>query len=485
MKINSKDIDLAVEATLFEAKEGKFSVSDVLGKLAINPENMEAEKLRLERELDADDRLFKDLEKDIYFMRSKFFHGRKFVITPSELEIENNILFPGHRFCAFCDAEIFPSEITLFAKDGGKQAKMQKFNYQVTELIPYHILLGSEQIFDYFIAENPANKALIDEKKPSREVTLGVFDLKEFYQKNNFTSGDALLVTIKDWGEGVFNFSYLSGSDRRNSKVKASINEFGRAVEMVIDRFEEYLEIPDQLRWAFFMGDNILWGKQSASLDEFYQDSDRIEVNFENTSHSVLKRKIVAQGEDMEIPENVGISKGQTASLEELLGDIQSPLKAIEIDAYIMSQCYQRNVDFDMFFRRCFGVKKLSFADDAQEIIFLNYLEERWETIFGQYNRHADELKAQLREHVLEFIDERLELLANLESMNIDPEQLPKKEMKKMAEVAVYFAQLLEVLNSESHTLLEDDSETIAESVDKMGEIQNEQIEKIHNYLKL
>lgn len=485
MKIDSKYIDAAVEATLSAAKDGVFSIADVLARLEIAPENMEAEKLRLERELDADDNLFKDSEKKLYFMRNKFFAGRKFIITPSEIEIENNILFPGHRFCTFCNEDIFPSEITLLDAKSKTELQTREFKHEVTELMPYHILLGSEQIFDYFIADNVANKALLDEKTSQRNVTLNVFDLKEFYKNNNFTSGDALLVTVKDWNKGIFSFNYLCGMERRNSKVKEWVNELGSAVEMIIDRFEEYLEIPDQLRWAFFVGGDILWGKDAGSLDEFYIHSDRIEINFSNASHAVLARKIVAQHTDMEVPENVGISRGKISSLEELLEDVHSPLKAIEIDAYIMSQFYLGAPDFDAFFRRCFGMQKLSFADDAQEVIFLNYLEDRWETVSSQYNLHEDRPKAQLREQVLEFIDERLELLESLKSMDIDPAQLPEEEMNKMAEVSVYFTELLEVLNSENHTLKEEDSEEFAEAIGRMGETQGEQIDKINSYLKI
>ena len=485
MKVDSKDIDTAVEAALTAAKDGIFSTADVLGRLTIAPENMEAEEIRLERELDADNNLFKDTEKNVYVMRSKFFTGREFIITPSEIEIDNDILFPGHRFCIFCNDEIFPSEIDLIDEKNKKSLKTREFKHEVTELMPYHIFLGSEQIFDYFIADNLANKALLEEKSSHRDVTLNVFDLKEFYAKNKFTSGDALLIKIADWDKGIFSFSYHCGMERRSSNVKAWTNELGSAVEVVIDRFEEYLEIPDQLRWAFFVSDDLLWGKNTGSLDEFYLKSDRIEINFSNSSHAILARKITVQDNNMDVPENVGISRGKISSLGELLEDVDSPLKAVEIDGYIMSQFFQGAPDFDAFFRRCFGMKKLSFADDAQEIIFLNYLEDRWETISAQYNLHDDRPKAQLREQLLEFIDERLELLESLSSMDIAPEQLPEQEMKKLAEVSIYFIELLEVLNSENHTLQEEESEEFAEAIGKMGDIQSEQITKINSYLKI
>jgi len=484
MKIDSKNIDAAVEAAIAAAENGTFSIADVLGRLNVAPENMEAEELRLERELDADDSLFRDADKNIYVIRSKFFNGRQFVVTPNEIEIEHDVLFPGHRFCVFCDENIFPSEITM-ADENGNTLKVREFSHEVTALIPCHIFMGSEQIFDYFIADNPKNKALLKPKTTHRDVVLNVFDMKAFFKRNNFTSGDALLVTVKDWANGVFSFTYLSGMERRSAKVKEWIDELGSAVEMVIDRFESYLEIPDQLRWAFFVSNDLLWGKEGGSLDEFYIHSDRVEINFSNASHAILARKLAPQGGDIEIPDNVAISSGKISSLGELLEDVGSPLKAVEIDGYIMSQFYNGAPDFDAFFRRCFGLKKLSFADDAQEVIFMNYLEDRWETVSSQYNLHEDRPKAPLREQVLEFIDERLELLENLRSMDIDPKQLPEKEMKKIAEVSVYFTELLEVLNSENHTLQEEESEEFAEAIGRMGEIQSGQIEKINGYLNL
>jgi hypothetical protein len=483
MKLDSKEIDAAVKTVMTESRDGKFTIAKILARLDIKPENLKAEEIRLERELDADDRLFKNENEDSYFLRSKFFTGREFVVTPGEIEIENNIIFPGHRFCVFCESEVFPSEVTLLDAEG-KKLKTRQFSHEVTELIPYHIFLGSEQIFDYFIAENPKNTALLEEKTSRRDVTLNVFDLKEFFSKHDFTLGDALLLKVKDWNEGIFTFSYLSGSERRSSKIKEWIDDFGRAVEMVIDRFEDYLEIPDQLRWAFFMDAGLFAGKNSASLDEFYSGSDRIEINFES-AHTVLARKIIAPDQDFEIPDNIGISKGKINSLEELLADVNCPLKAVEIDSYILSCCYQGNPDFDSFFRRCFGMNKLSFADDAQEVIFLNYLEDRWETIFARYNRYQDQPKAEMREQILDIIDERLELFESLRSMNIAPEQLPEKNIRKIAEVSVYFTELLEVLNSESHTLKEEDAEEISGALERMSEIQANEIEEIHKYLKL
>ena len=485
MKLDSKEIDAAVEATLAAAENGTFSIADVLGRLKISPENMEAEELRLERELDADNNLFKDTDKNIYVMRSKFFNGRQFVVTPNEIEIEHDILFPGHRFCVFCNEDVFSSEISLFDENENK-VKIREFSHEVTALMPCHIFMGSEQIFDYFIADNPKNKALLEARSNKRDVSLNVFDMKDFFKRNKFTSGDALLVTVKDWAKGIFSFTYLCGMERRSAKVKEWVNELGSAVEIVIDRFESYLEIPDQLRWAFFVSDDLLWGGETGSLDEFYIHSDRIEINFSNASHAILARKLVApKDNDIEIPDNVAISSGKISSLGELLEDVDSPLKAVEIDGYIMSQFYNGAPDFDTFFRRCFGLKKLSFADDAQEVIFMNYLEDRWETISSQYNLHEDRPKARLREQILEFIDTRLELLENLRSMDIGPEQLPKKEMKKIAEVSIYFTELMEVLNSESHTLKEEESEEFAEAIGRMGEIQSEQIEKINSYLNI
>ena len=179
------------------------------------------------------------------------------------------------------------------------------------------------------------------------------------------------------------------------------------------------------------------------------------------------------------------ISKGKTASMDEILAEIGIPMKTPEIDAYILDQCYRKELEFVDFFSRCFGNERLNFIDDAQENVFMNYLEDRWERFSERYNRHADELKAPVREKILETVEERLEWLQFLNSIDIAAAQLPEKEMKKLAEISLRLTTMLNMLNSDDYSIDENEVENVLDAVEKLAETQTGIIAKMGSFMNV
>lgn len=477
--IDSQQLDDAFAAAFAAARNGRLNVSDVMAHLREIPENKQLAEERIVRELRSSDELFYSEDSDGFLLREFYFSGKTFCVTPDELEIDEGILFPGHRFCIFSHSDIFPSEISLLSRETGKEVGVRPFTIDVVAAMPYHLLLGTEQILDFFIAENPRNIGLKDAQAPSRQVSLTVFDLKEFYDRHQFTTGDALLVKIKNWREGIFDFSYVSGAERREARVRKWTDELADAVEQVIDKFDCYLEIPDQLRHAFFLGNSkSLFGKDVGSLDEFYRHSGRIEINCENPEHAVLSRKLAPESSEcVEVPEQFSISGGSTASLKEMLQELGSSLTPTEIDAYMLEQYGSDTPEFNGFFRRCFGGESLTFADDAQEAVFLNALEERWEELTLNYHIEIDGNKASLRSRILELIDSRAAWLDQLKSAAPDSGKPPEDKMRRLAEIALYLNEMLEFINDFERTLSQRDSEEILETIEQLADSQGELIE--------
>ncbi len=477
--IDSQLIDGAFAAAFAATHDGQINISNVMNHLQVIPDNRQVVEARVERELHNSDELFYDEKRNDFILREFYFTGKTFCITPDDLEIDEGILFPGHRFCAFAHNDIFPSEVSLLSQKTGKEVDVRLYTIDVTTAIPYHLLLGTEQIFDFFIAEHPQNIGLKDATSPSRKISLTVFDLKEFYDQHQFSSGDALLVKVKNWREGTFSFSYLSGTMRRETNVKKWVDAFADAIEIVIDKFDSYLEIPEQLRQALFVGNNkILFGKDAASLDEFYQNNDRIEINCENPEHTLLARKLAPESSDQpEVPEQLSISNGCTASFKEILQELGSPLTPTEIDAYILEQYGSDTPEFNGFFRRCFAGESLMFADDAQEAVFLNLLEDRWEELTLNYHIEIDGDKASLRSRILELIDQRVDWLERLKSINPDPAALPKEKMKRLAEISLYMNEILEFINMVERSISQRDREEIQETIEQLADAQNELLE--------
>ncbi len=420
---------------------------------------------RIDRTLSGDDRFFDD-GKGKYTLRADFFRGYEFLVTPDAWEIEQGFLFPGHRFSAFINPEIFPSEIKLTGPDG-KAAELETIQLPVSQAFHHHLLLGSEQIFDFFTAESAANAHLSRRPDPDGMVTLNVFDLKEFYRKNHFREGDALLCRVEDWVAGRIRFRALPGDARKESDLKNWIASYEKALETVFDRFESYPEIPEQLAYACFIGRNTLpEAVRSASLDEFVRRTNEVEINFE-TDHTVLAKRAENPDEyPLNPPEGVSVSRGETGEIGALLREVGSPLTPVEVDSYILDCCYARELDFEEFFARAFGREKLHFTDEGQQAVFYNYVEDRFEELTGNYNRVDDEPKGPVRSSILELVDDRLEFFDFLASIGEKVDQLPHESMHKLAAIALQLDEILKMLNDPGYTPDAAELDHLAETVE-------------------
>ncbi|MBO5763303.1 MAG: hypothetical protein J6R85_05475 [Lentisphaeria bacterium] len=487
-----KEIENAVTALRMQGA-GKFRLKDVLDQLpGANEETGE----RLERLLDSDGEYFSDGIGN-YTGRAEFFTGGYFLITPDGNEIEQGILYPGHRFSAVLSPDIFPADVRFREKGHRKCCVSRTITGTLSEIFHYHLLLGSEQVFDYLIAEHPDNVVLRQNPGPTQKVTLNVFDLAEFYRKNDFTEGDALLCRVNDWREGVVTFSYLSGKDRKARAESAWCNDFTDALEEIIRRFEDYLDIPEQLAWGYFQGGKTLLDEPGASIDELIRMTERIEITFA-AGHTVL----ALQQDEPEEPEEdafwdggedhddcddehcschhhddlqqevLRISKGETENFGKVLSDIGLCLTPIEVDSYILDCCFYRELEFDGFFDRCFGRDQLEFADEAQQAVFLNAVEERWESLSGNYDRVPDELKAPLRSAILEVLDSRIAFYNELRNAGTDPKSLPEEAFRKLITIGVYLDEVLRILNAPGHELEESEAAALEERIADLAEEQ-------------
>jgi hypothetical protein len=72
-----------------------------------------------------------------------------------------------------------------------------------------------------------------------------------------------------------------------------------------------------------------------------------------------------------------------------------------------------------------------------------------------------------------------------LQSLELETSQLPEGDMKKIAESSLYLNDILELLNSEGHTLQEGDDEDLFAAIDDIAETQEKIIEKMNQYMNL
>lgn len=473
--INSCDIENAIA----DAGES-FSADAVIRTLA--PKDPEALKSRVERFIAGDPKLFHD-ENWLCCTRQSFFNGRQFLITPDEWEINAGILFPGHRFVPYVPETVFPSAVVL--KNSQADMPQKKLTAPLGICFHYHILLGSEQIFDFFLADDPANDILKHRAGKTDSVTLTVYDMAEFYRKHEFLFGDALLCTVIDHEAGIIAMEYLSGSLRGSQARKDYLKIMDDAAERVWNEFQDYPDIPEQLAWMiFYAGKDTL---PKASIDEFIAASEKVQLRPEG-DHAVLT---VAKDDEhhhhhdgcdchcedddeMALPDGLSISSAELSDPFKLLANARVPLTSTELDGFILDAIYGRETDFSGVHSRIFGSSEIDLPDEAQQAVLLNFLEERFETMLENYNRADDEPKAEMRSLIMEAVARRVDYLAMLGASGKDPGEAEKEKIRRLADVSIKLGEALKLINHPGFTPDHQEKENLEILIDDQLAIQEE-----------
>ena len=469
-------------------KKSSLSVNEIFSLLKLDEiedrEKQEQYAERIKNVLMNDSLLFYDSENDFVEKRDAFFVDGEFLISPDSFELDNKLLFPGHRFMPFCESDIFPAEIVLKYKD--KKLSLKEGEFSVVNVVPAHMLMGAEQMFDYFIAENPLNMQLAESGlKAKNKVHLNYFDLSEVFEDDIFSKIEYFKVKIIDWQNGSFELQLFNKNEKDPIAYDNWREQFGTALEKVCRTEANYFEVPEQIALGFYRGGRELLKNPAESYEHFIATTDIVQISYSEgetvlVSGAEIEENMTAEDLDNQLPDGVAVSKGATGDFGELLQEINCPMQQDEIEAYIRNFLYEENNNFEAFYNYCFGNFRLNFADEAQKAVFMNFIEDMWEVISSDYSRVIDKEKAPVRSAVLEIVDKRVEWLRNLEVMDIDEKKLPNDLMEDLAANAVHLSSIIQLLNSEKYILDESEVEDVIETVDVLGKKQQLLINKIN-----
>ena len=436
-------------------KEKRSFRMEIKAALAAAPDEFRLSALVLSSKIPVDDwEMIVDADADFFrdgdrvCRREAVFRGRSFLITPEAWEIAEGVLVPGHRFVPYVDPEVFPSEVVL--RTGRRKVRTSACSFAAARIVGCFALLGSEQMLDVLMAESPKNVFLRSGVRGDSEVELTVFDLADFYREHEFEEGDALKCEVVDHRRGEVKFTFLSGSERSAALKRKFIASFDAACESVLRGAGDYLEIPEVLARSFFLGGNAL-DVPGASLDEFIRESLKIVLGSDAEGHSELRVTGDADDDDEEtvLPEGLSISSGEIGTLPAMLKTTCSAVTPEELDGFILDACAPREMDFPSVFARAFRAREPEFSDDAQEAVFMNAVEDRFEELTRYYDRVDDELKAPLRSDVMEAVEERLTFFSDAAALEHGAETLDPEKLRRLAAVAARMGEFLKLLNRE------------------------------------
>lgn len=437
------------------------------------------------------------------YPKQEFFRGTMFKVTPTAFEIEKNVLLPGAGFIPFCNSdEIFTDEFVIKAENGKKLSPVP-VSTRFSRIAPAYMMLGNSGIIDYLSAESEENRLALFGARDLMcvDVNLTAFDVGEFYRENHFMDGDSILVTVEDWEKCIFRIQVCKDEADDETKRKY-VRDFECALLKVCEQERDYIEIPHQIAEAYlfaFENDTDLRKRPVLTLEEYRLRMNEIAIRrdgsewllvpvddldtpgqFEQTllrnraeqdakcscghdhrhehegpcscghDHKVEDPNAAKRTLDPDLdPNNFSISTGTLESLDDILAELNAPVNSVELGAMIYDAMSNGEEHFEGFRARLMDFMDLKFADDAQEVAFINFLEENWE-IAAEYFSPAEDAKiAPLRTRLLDLTKARIDYsMALLERLNGQP--VPEKTAKRLAAIHRDILDTLSLLNSDT-----------------------------------
>lgn len=472
-----------------------FSVKDAIGIVAaaVKPADAEEKKL-LERDveliLEGRTDLFYRSGSETCYIRAPFFSGTRFKIIPSKLEIKEGVLFYGARFAPFCSDEVFADEYILHEQGSKAQFQPVACPVQFGQVAPLFQMLGRSSMIDCIVAESDDNYAALKKASSPEKacITLTAFSMEPFFRKHSFSEGDAIIGTVEDWKLGRFALEYApKGSLPGNEEREAFLCDFEEGIIQSYEDYGAYLELSDQIAHAYlcaFLAGKDIRKRPVLSLDEYPALMRDVTIHrdgpdwtlapvdeptpseaFSGEEENSHEHEECECGHDHEHgeepsgeasgdknplrPEDFSASTGKTGSIDALLEDVKAPLDYTEIYAMILDDLANGQESSAEFASRLIDFMGVKFADDAQEAVFRNYIEDCWEDASDHFNPVTEEPKTPLRTRLLELNTKRIERSRTLVD-EYSASDIPKEIVRQMKHFHAQILDTLGLLNADS-----------------------------------
>ena len=219
-------------------------------------------------------------KKNLIFKRSQYFKDKTLKITPTNEEVFKKILIPGHRFIPFYSPDVMPFSCKLFWND----TLIPNTNYSISIRQAQGYCNLTPRVIDELLAMNEDNIKKMKRKDNiphiDDNITIGVYDMEEFYNHHNFTVGDSIFVTVLDWDKGEFAISYANKSLFKNeARTKKWIHEMDEALTKVVNNYPKMWNPTEQFAYAFFYAQENNKLKESlCSIPEYLDHSQKIQL---------------------------------------------------------------------------------------------------------------------------------------------------------------------------------------------------------------
>jgi hypothetical protein len=371
------------------------------------------------------------------------FEPARFVISPTQLELVNGILIPGHRCVPFANPMLMPQELSFYWK--GTLVPVTTTEGPPEDFYSYYTIYGEEYAPQYVARDNPDNESAFDDDpfEDPAEVSIHTFDMRAIFRETGFVPGDRFVVSSRDWKAGSFDLEKVG----KDEWAATDLYDWCESAEAGFSGSFEYLgpgvSTDEQIAFAYWYGGERMREVPAWSLEHFiYEKTEKIE-----TAPYGIETRFWYVGR--EIPDRTSLEGTQTVAdrtlIEETLFRNGVPISEFVIQAYVRDALFRNDTQIPEIVDRIVpqSVRRDSRPLSALADYVIGALEE-----FGEnYNVFTDKEMGAIRRRVGELHTAVIDLSARLLKGDADVSWLPKHTFVVLSQIQSHAASILEDLD--------------------------------------
>ena len=422
----------------------------------------------VKKSLEEDQQLLQ-LDDGRWLSRRVLFQGARFRILPTADELEQGILFMGHRFVPFRDVAVAPEDYSLLDADGAK-APWSTVEMSFVDARIYFAWLPDVELVATLSDDSPFPE------DPEHVMTFRVWDLSAWYNKTGFLQGDSVIVTVKDLGRARYSIERGSREQMQATfgRIRASDVALEEAILGLLDRTWLFGDIETQLFHAYARVDPEVLQHPGQHIGGLLSGNARIEWQRQSGGCVLCRpgedvmRKLIEQADERF---RRTAHRGRLGSIDAILQDLGVSMSETMLKAMMRQEFAETGVvgvEGILDEVTSGGGGTFFFATAAQAAAFQTKVEQLGQRIIRQERKKPTAAAvAQVRNEALRLQFAVLDFLRDLDRRAVEPEQLPTEHMGALMDVQAALDGILDLCERERFAVK--DADEMLKTLEEVG----------------
>ena len=343
-------------------------------------------------------------------------------------ELKQGILIPGHRLIPFMPVNLKESELTFLDPDGNKIPKLKQ-SYYIQDIVPFY----------QYCARFP-EEIKINEWIPGKScMTVTVWNMRSLYKSFSSRPGDAVLIDLVDYEEGIYQIRPYSSRQYRRDRLRMRALYIALATQMdPLCQDEKFCSAgleKQLLRILFSMNSEVFREVEVFSVTDFLESlKEWTVVGCEAGGVQMVPVWQAESGPFVRADAN-RVVKGELGSLNKIFQDLKLSFDVMEFKSMLYTVMASDKYKLEAVFFLLFGGQGDLFEDKKQHEVFYGYLRELLFKICEDLKTRESHLLSGLREQCVDVKFSLVGVLRFLEEQEIGLEDLPADLLNQIIEL--------------------------------------------------